>query len=166
MPPVRQWPHVRMASFSHLTIKSANREQQEVDGFFFLIPDKGMEKVEFLRTKTLREELVLRLSLDSTCKVRVAGVQGVLLMVLTSYEGMSTLSSHVIAGVLMVLTSYEGMSTLSSHMVAGVLMVLTAHKEMSTLSGKVLMALTVHRGMSTLSSKVTHESSRVLYNHR
>ena len=49
----------------------------------------------------------------------------------------------------MVLTSYEGMSTLSSHVVAGVLMVLTAHK-----------------GMSTLSSKVTHESPRVLYNHR
>ena len=87
-----------------------------------------MEKVKFLRTKTLRRELVLCLSLDGTCKVCIAGVQGVLLMVLTSYEGMSTLSSH---------------------MVAGVLMVLTAHKE-----------------MSTLSSTVTHESPRVLYNHR
>ena len=32
------------------------------------------------------------------------------------------------------LTSYEGMSTLSSHMVAGVLMALTVHKGMSTLS--------------------------------
>ena len=71
---------------------------------------------------------MLCLSLDGTCKVCIAGVQGVLLMVLTSYEGMSTLSSH---------------------MVAGVLMVLTAHKE-----------------MSTLSSTVTHESPRVLYNHR
>ena len=62
--------------------------------------------------------------------------------------------------------SCEGMSTLSSHMVAGVLIVLTAHKGISTLSSKVLMALTVHRGMSTLSSKVTHKSFRVLYNHR
>ena len=88
---------------------------------------------------------LLRLSLDSTCKVRVAGVQGVLLMVIMSYEGMSTLSSHVVAGVLMALIT---------------------HKEMSTLSGKVLMALTAHRGMSTLSSTVTHESPRVLYNHR
>ena len=108
-----------------------------------------MEKVEFLRTKTLREELVLCLSLDSTCKVCVAGVQGVLLMVLMLYEGMSTLSSHVIAGVLMMLTAHKGMSTLSSHVVAGVLIVLMTHK-----------------GMSTLSSTVTHESSRVLYNHR
>ena len=108
-----------------------------------------MEKVEFLRTKTLRGELVLRLSLDGTCKVCVAGVQGVLLIVLTSYEGMSTLSSHVVAGVLMMLTVHKGMSTLSSYVVAGVLMVLIAHKE-----------------MSTLSSTVTHESSRVLYNHR
>ena len=138
-----------MASFSHLAIKSANRNRQEVDSFFFLISDKGMEKVEFLRTKTLREELVLRLSLDSTCKVRVAGVQEVLLMVLMLYKGMSTLSSHMIAGVLIVLTSYEGMSTLSSHVVAEVLIVLTSH-----------------RGMSTLSSKVTHKSPRVLYNHR
>ena len=88
---------------------------------------------------------LLHLSLDSTCKVRVAGVQGVLLMVIMSYEGMSTLSSHVVAGVLMALIT---------------------HKEMSTLSGKVLMALTAHRGMSTLSSTVTHESPRVLYNHR
>ena len=99
-----------MASFSHLVIKSANQEQQEVDSFFFLILDKGMEKVEFLRTKMLREELVLRLSLDGTCKVCVAGIQGVLLMVLTSYKGMSTLSSHVVAGVLMVLTAHKGMS--------------------------------------------------------
>ena len=66
----------------------------------------------------------------------------------------------------MMIMSYEGMSTLSSHVVAEVLMALTAHKEMSTLSGKVLMALTAHRGMSTLSSTVTHKSSRVLYNHR
>ena len=108
-----------------------------------------MEKVEFLRIKTLREKLVLHLLLDSTCKVCIAGIQGVLLMVLTSYKGMSTLSSHVIAGVLMVLTAHKGMSTLSSHMVAGVLIVLIAHKE-----------------MSTLSSTVTHKSSRVLYNHR
>ena len=57
---------------------------------------------------------MLRLSLDGTCKVRVAGVQGVLLMVLTSYKGMSTLSSHVVTGVLMVLTLYKGVSTLSS----------------------------------------------------
>ena len=49
----------------------------------------------------------------------------------------------------MVIMSYEGMSTLSSHVVAG-----------------VLMALTAHKGMSTLSSTVTHESPRVLYNHR
>ena len=49
----------------------------------------------------------------------------------------------------MVLTSYKGMSTLSSHVVTGVLMVLTSYK-----------------GMSTLSSTVTHESPRVLYNHR
>ena len=54
-----------------------------------------MEKVEFLRTKTLREELVLRLLLDGTWRVRVAGVQGVLLMVIMSCEGMSTLSSKV-----------------------------------------------------------------------
>ena len=54
LPPVRQRPHVHMASFLHLAIESANREQQEVDGFFFLILDKGMEKVEFLRIKTLR----------------------------------------------------------------------------------------------------------------
>ena len=66
----------------------------------------------------------------------------------------------------MVIMSCEGMSTLSSHMVAEVLMTLTAHKEMSTLSSKVLMALTAHREMSTLSSKVTHKSPRVLYNHR
>ena len=66
----------------------------------------------------------------------------------------------------MVIMSYEGMSTLSSHVIAGVLMALTAHKGMSTLSDKVLMALTAHRGMSTLSSTVTHESPRVLYNHR
>ena len=125
-----------------------------------------MEKVEFLRTKTLREELVLCLLLDGTCKVCVAGIQGVLLMMLTSYEGMSTLSSHVVAGVLMVLTSYEGMSTLSSHMVAGVLMVLTSYEGMSTLSSKVLIALTAHRGMSILSSTVTHKSPKVLYNHR
>ena len=59
-----------------------------------------MEKVKFLRTKTLREELVLRLSLDSTCKVRVAGVQEVLLMMFLSYKGMS---SHVTLRVLMVL---------------------------------------------------------------
>ena len=98
-----------------------------------------------MRTKTLREELVLRLLLDGTCKLRVAGIQGVLLMMIMSYEGMSTLSSH---------------------MIAGVLMALIAHKGMSTLSSKVLMALTAHRGMSTLSSTVTHESSRVLYNHR
>ena len=76
--------------------------------------------------------MLLHLSVDSTWRVRVAGVQGVLLMVIISYKGMSTLSSHV---------------------VAGVLMALTAHKGMSTLSGKVLMALTAHRGMSTLSSK-------------
>ena len=125
-----------------------------------------MEKVEFLRTKTLRGELVLRLSVDGTWRVRIAGVQGVLLIVIMSYEGMSTLSSHVVAGVLMVIMSYEGMSTLSSHMVAGVLMALMAHKGMSTLSSKVLMALTAHRGMSTLSSTVTHKSPRVLYNHR
>ena len=166
LPPVRQRPHVRMASFLHLVIKSANQEWQEVDSFFFLIPDKGMEKVEFLRTKTLRGELVLRLSVDGTWRVRIAGVQGVLLIVIMSYEGMSTLSSHVVAGVLMVIMSYEGMSTLSSHMVAGVLMALMAHKGMSTLSSKVLMALTAHRGMSTLSSTVTHKSPRVLYNHR
>ena len=43
---------------------------------------------------------MLRLSLDSTCKVRVAGVQGVLLMVFLSYKGMS---SHVTLRVLMVL---------------------------------------------------------------
>ena len=92
---------------------------------------------------------MLRLSLDSTCKVRVADIQEVLLMVLTSYKGMSTLSSHVITGVLMVLTSHREMSTLSSHVVTGVLIVLTAHK-----------------GMSTLSSPVTHKSPRVLYNHR
>ena len=66
----------------------------------------------------------------------------------------------------MLIMSCEGMSTLSSHVVAGVLMALTAHKGMSTLSSKVLMALTAHRGMSTLSSKVTHKSPRVLYNHR
>ena len=69
-----------MASFLHLAIKSANQEQQEVNSFLFLIPDESMKKVEFLRTKTLREELVLRLSLDSTCKVRVADIQEVLLM--------------------------------------------------------------------------------------
>ena len=62
--------------------------------------------------------------------------------------------------------SCEGMSTLSSHIVAGVLMTLTAHKEMSTLSDKVLMTLTVHRERSTLSSKITHKSFKVLYNHR
>ena len=129
-----------------------------------------MEKVEFLRTKTLREELVLCLSLDGTCKVHVAGVQGVLLMVLTSYEGMSTLSSHMVAGVLMVLTAHKGMSTLSSYMVAGVLMVLITHKGISTLSSHmvagVLIVLTAHKEMSTLSSTVTHKSSRVLYNYR
>ena len=108
-----------------------------------------MEKVEFLRTKTLREKLVLRLLLDSTCKVCVVGVQGVLLIVLTLYKGMSTLSSHVITGVLMVLMLYKGMSTLSSHVIIEVLMVLISYKE-----------------MSTLSSTVTYESSRVLYNHR
>ena len=59
-----------------------------------------MEKVEFLRTKTLRGELVLCLSLDGTCKVRVAGIQGVLLMMFLSYKGMS---SHVTLRVLMVL---------------------------------------------------------------
>ena len=53
-----------------------------------------------MRTKTLRRELVLRLSLDGTCKVCVAGVQGVLLMVFLSYKGMS---SHVTLRVLMVL---------------------------------------------------------------
>ena len=73
-----------------------------------------MEKVEFLRTKMLREELVLRLLLDGTWRVRVAGVQGVLLMVIMSCEGMSTLSSHVVAGVLMALTAHREMSTLSS----------------------------------------------------
>ena len=57
--------------------------------------------------------MMLRLSLDGTCKVRVAGVQEVLLMVLTSYKGMSTLSSHMVAGVLMALTAHKGMSTLS-----------------------------------------------------
>ena len=100
LPPVRQRPHVRMASFLHLAIESANWEQQEVDSFFFLIPDKGMEKVEFLRIKTMREELVLCLSLDSTCKVRVAGVQEVLLMMFLSYKG---ISGHVTLRVLMVL---------------------------------------------------------------
>ena len=100
LPPVRQRPHVHMASFSRLVIKSANQEQQEVDSFLFQIPDKGMKKVEFLRTKTLRGELVLRLSLDSTCKVRVAGVQEVLLMMFLSYKGMS---SHMTLRVLMVL---------------------------------------------------------------
>ena len=114
LPPVRQWPHAHMASFSHLVIKSANQEWWEVDSFFFLIPDKGMKKVEFLRTKMLREELVLHLSLDSTWRVCIAGVQGVLLMMIMSYKGMSTLSSHVVAGVLMVLTSHREMSTLSS----------------------------------------------------
>ena len=59
-----------------------------------------MEKVEFLRTKTVRKELVLRLSLDSTCKVCVAGVQEVLLMMFLLYKGMS---SHVTLRVLMVL---------------------------------------------------------------
>ena len=59
-----------------------------------------MEKVEFLRTKTLREELVLRLSLDGTCKVRVADIQGVLLMMFLSYKGMS---SHMTLRVLIVL---------------------------------------------------------------
>ena len=103
LPPVRQWPHVCMASFSRLVIESANWEQQEVDSFFFLILDKGMEKVEFLRTKILREELVLRLSLDGTCKVRVAGIQGVLLMMFLSYKGMS---SHVTLRVLMVLMGW------------------------------------------------------------
>ena len=43
---------------------------------------------------------MLRLSLDGTCKVRVAGVQGVLLMMFLSYKGMS---SHVTLRVLMVL---------------------------------------------------------------
>ena len=81
-------------------IKSANQKQQEVNSFLFLIPDKGMKKVEFLRTKTLREELVLRLSLDSTCKVRVADVQEVLLMMFLLYKGMS---SHVTLRVLIVL---------------------------------------------------------------
>ena len=89
-----------MASFLHLVIESANQERREVDSFLFLILDEGMEKVEFLRTKTLRGELVLRLSLDGTCKVRVAGVQGVLLMMFLSYKGMS---SHVTLRVLMVL---------------------------------------------------------------
>ena len=59
-----------------------------------------MKKVEFLRIKTLREELVLRLSLDSTCKVCIAGVQEVLLMMFLSYKGMS---SHMTLRVLMVL---------------------------------------------------------------
>ena len=59
-----------------------------------------MEKVEFLRTKTLRRELVLCLSLDGTCKVRVAGLQGVLLMMFLSYKGMS---SHMTLRVLMML---------------------------------------------------------------
>ena len=59
-----------------------------------------MEKVEFLRTKTLRGELVLRLSLDSTCKVHIAGIQGVLLMMFLSYKDMS---SHVTLRVLIVL---------------------------------------------------------------
>ena len=149
LPLVRQWSHVCMASFSHLAIKSVNWEWQKVNSFFFLIPDKGMKKVEFLRTKTLREELVLRLSLDSTCKVHVADIQGVLLMMLTLYKGMSTLSSHMVAGVLMVLTSYKGMSTLSSHVIT-----------------EVLIVLTLHREMSTLSSTVTHKSLRVLYYHR
>ena len=103
LPPVRQRPHVRMASFLHLAIKSANQEWWEVDSFLFLIPDKGMEKVEFLRTKTLRGELVLRLSLDSTCKVRVTDIQGVLLMMFLSYKGMS---SHVTLRVLMVLIGW------------------------------------------------------------
>ena len=79
-----------MASFSHLVIKSANQERQEVDDFLFLIPDEGMKKVEFLRTKTLRGELVLCLLLDGTCKVCVAGIQGVLLMMFLSYKGMSS----------------------------------------------------------------------------
>ena len=108
-----------------------------------------MGKVEFLRTKTLRGELVLRLSLDGTCKVCIAGVQGVLLMMLTSHREMSTLSSHMIAGVLIVLTSHREMSTLSSHVIAEVLIVLMSHRE-----------------MSTLSSTVTHKSLKVLYNHR
>ena len=59
-----------------------------------------MEKVEFLRTKTLREKLVLRLSLDSTCKVHVVDVQEVLLMMFLSYQGMS---SHMTMRVLMML---------------------------------------------------------------
>ena len=59
-----------------------------------------MKKVEFLRTKTLRRELVLRLSLDGTCKVCIAGIQGVLLMMFLSYKGMS---SHMTPRVLMVL---------------------------------------------------------------
>ena len=59
-----------------------------------------MKKVEFLRTKTVREKLVLRLSLDSTCKVRVAGIQEVLLMMFLLYKGMS---SHVTLRVLMML---------------------------------------------------------------
>ena len=59
-----------------------------------------MKKVEFLRTKTLREELVLHLSLDSTCKVRVADIQEVLLMMFLLYKGMS---GHMTPRVLMVL---------------------------------------------------------------
>ena len=46
---------------------------------------------------------LLRLSLDSTCKVRVAGVQGVLLMMFLSYKGMS---GHVTLRVLMVLMGW------------------------------------------------------------
>ena len=53
-----------------------------------------------MRTKTLRRELVLCLLLDSTCKVCVADIQGVLLMMFLSYKDMS---SHVTLRVLMVL---------------------------------------------------------------
>ena len=59
-----------------------------------------MKKVEFLRIKTLRRELVLRLSLDSTYKVRVADVQEVLLMMFLLYKGMS---GHMTLRVLIVL---------------------------------------------------------------
>ena len=54
----------------------------------------------FLQAGWTVTRLVLRLSLDSTCKVRVAGVQGVLLMMFLSYKGMS---SHMTLRVLMVL---------------------------------------------------------------
>ena len=53
-----------------------------------------------MRTKTLRGELVLRLSLDGTCKVCIAGIQGVLLMMFLSYKG---ISSHITLRVLIVL---------------------------------------------------------------